>query len=58
MSPNDFCYIIDAEVSILLRTGWNKKGIENKNCGLSKVSHSGELFTLYVDERLLMVNMV
>jgi len=50
LTPMDFCYIIDAERSIPLKKWMEEQGIENKNCGLSKVSHSGELFTLYVDE--------
>lgn len=50
LTPMDFCYIIDAERSIPLKNWMEQQGIENKNCGLSKVSHSGELFTLYVDE--------
>ena len=49
-TPLDFCYFHIGEKSVSLSEWLVKQGYDQKNCGLSKVPHSREMFALFYDE--------
>lgn len=48
-TPLDFCYFLSETSSISLLDYLNKRGMDQRFCGLSKVNHSKDIYALYYD---------
>lgn len=48
-NPLDFCYLHKGEKSIPLSDFFDEKGIDQRFCGLSKMPHSKDLYSLFYD---------
>lgn len=48
-TPLDFCYIHSKDKSIPLLEYFNKKGIDQRFCGLSNLPHSRDTYSLFYD---------